>query len=185
MITHYLATTLYSSGVITPPPPTGEGLTLELVKQHLEYEDDDRDTLIQQYMNAAKAWVENYTSRKLAVSAVAQTLDSFGGYILLTRAPFVSLTGVGYVDAEGAPQTVTGARLLNGRIYPPATGWPSVSDYTGVTVTYQAGYDEVPADLISAQLLLIGDMFAGREASEWKSIDAVHALCRPYRDLLV
>ena len=186
MLTHYLATTLYSSSV-TPPPPTpiGDGLTLALVKQHLEYEDADRDALIQQYMNAATSWVENYTGKKLSVGAVTQSLDSFDAYILLNRAPFVSLTSIGYVAPDGTEATITGARLRNGRIYPPASGWPSVGDYTGVTVAYQAGYATVPADLISAQLLLIGDMFAGREASEWKSIDAVYALCRPHRDTLV
>lgn len=193
MITHYLATTLYSSGVITPPPPppsNSGGVSLSLAKQHLEYEDDDRDALIQQYINAAKSWIENYTGKNLGVAAVTQTLDSFGSYIILDRAPFVSLTSVDYIDAQGAPQAVTGARLLNGRIYPPETGWPSVSDYTGVTVTYLAGYATVPADLMSAQLLLIGHYFQSREAvnvatSVTELPLAVESLCRPYRPLQV
>lgn len=164
-------------------------VTLALAKQHLEYEDDDRDDLINQYIAAALAWVENYTGKKLSVGAVTQAVDGFGQYITLNRAPFVSLTSIAYTDTEGSPQAVTGARVLNGRIYPPETGWPSVGDYTGVTVTYQAGYSTAPADLISAQLLLVGHWFLNREAAtERPAMEndlAVEALCRAYRDMVV
>ncbi len=161
------------------------GLTLALVKQHLEYEDNDRDDLIAQYMRAAASWVENYTGKALLTREIVQTEDCFGRFVHLNRAPFVSLTSIEYIDADDAPQTLTGARVLNGRIYPPVTGWPSVSDYSGVTVTYRAGYDETPAALISAQLLLIANMFAGRESNEWKSSEAVLALCQPYRNMVL
>ena len=160
-------------------------VSLALAKQHLEYEAVDRDVLIQQYIDAAVLWVESYTGKKLTVGAVVQAENSFGHYITLNRTPFVSLTSVAYTDANNAAQTLTGAKVLNGRIYPPASGWPSVGVYTGVTVTYQAGYATTPADLVSAQLLLIGDMFAVREGGEWKSIDAVEALCLPYRAMII
>ncbi len=161
------------------------GLTLNLVKQHLEYEDNDRDDLIAQYMRAAASWVESYTGKNLTVRTTVQTENCFGSYIPLNRAPFVSLTSIQYIDTSNAPQTLTGARTLNGRLYAPTAGWPAQGDYTSVTVTYQAGYDETPADLISAQLLLIADMFAGRESNEWKSTEAVRALCQPYRAMII
>jgi hypothetical protein len=36
-------------------------ISLDLVKQHLNYDDCDRDALIQQYTDAAIGWVEKYT----------------------------------------------------------------------------------------------------------------------------
>lgn len=164
-------------------------VSLSLAKQHLEYEDTDRDGLIAQYIAAAAAWVENYTGKKLTVGEVVQSENCFGDYIQLHSAPFVSLTSIAYIDADNAPETVTGAKVLNGRIYAPDGGWPSKADYSPVTVTYQAGYVAVPADLVSAELLLIGHFFENREAaSEKPAMEialAVEALCRPHRALLV
>ena len=187
MITHYLATVLAPAFV--PPLPTPEGLTLDLVKQHLEYEDDDRNALIAQYMRAAASWVENYTGKALVQREIIQNENCFGRFIQLNRSPFASLTSIEYIDSDSAPQTLTGARVLNGRIYPPVTGWPSVGDYTGIMITYQAGYAETPADLISAQLLLIGHWFANREAANERpalQVDlAVESLCDPYRAMII
>jgi uncharacterized phiE125 gp8 family phage protein len=165
-------------------------VSLSLAKQHLEYDGNDRDSLITQYLNAAAAWVENYTGKKLAVGTVVETIDSFGGFIALHRAPFISLTSIAYTGTDDAAQTVTGARARNGRIYAPEEGWPSTADYTPITVTYQAGYATAPADLDSAQLLLIGHYFASREAAVVGTIAsemplAVEALCRPYRAVQV
>jgi uncharacterized phiE125 gp8 family phage protein len=165
-------------------------VSLSLAKQHLEYESDDRDTLITQYIGAATAWVENYTGKKLSLGAVVQSEDCFGDYIQLQSAPFVSLTSIQYIDTDNAPQVVTGAKVLNGRIYAPDGGWPSKADYSPVTVTYQAGYATVPADLVSAELLLIGHWFENREAVNVGNITselpfAVEAICRPHRALLV
>lgn len=117
-------------------------------------------------------------------------LPSFGTYIRPSRAPFVSLTSIEYVDTDDAPQTLTGARVQAGRIYAPVSGWPSLAGYSPVTLTYQAGYETTPADLISAQLLMVGHWFANREAVNVGNITtevpfAVEALCRPYRELMV
>lgn len=43
-------------------------LDLAVAKQHLEYDDDDRDALIQQYIDAAQAWVAS-NSAALALLA--------------------------------------------------------------------------------------------------------------------
>lgn len=165
-------------------------LDITLAKQHLEYEDDDRDTLIQQYIDASTAWIEQFTGKLLTVGEVVEMLPSFGTYIRPSRAPFVSLTSIEYVDTDDTPQTLTGTRVQAGRIYAPVSGWPSLADYSPVTLTYQAGYETTPADLISAQLLLVGHWFQSREAANVGNITtevpfAVEALLRPYRELLV
>ena len=177
-------------------------VTLALAKQHLEYEDSDRDALIQQYIDASKAWIEQHIGKMLTVVAVTQTERAFtgsgsfdrhsasGSYIELARGPFVSLTSIAYTDASNAAQVLTGARVQNGRVYAPLAGWPAIAPYSAVTVTYQAGYSTTPADLVSAQLLMIGHLFANRESVVVGSTAnevpmSVAALCSAYVDLLV
>jgi len=162
-------------------------VTLALAKQHLEYEASDRDDLINQYIAAAASWIENYTGKALTVGAVTDELEAFGAYIVPSRGPFISLTSIAYTDTDDASATVTGSKVVSGRIYAPTTGWPVIAENTPVTVTYQAGYATVPADLVSAQLLLIGEYFANREAgSAAPSVAAaVENLCRPYRALML
>jgi uncharacterized phiE125 gp8 family phage protein len=165
-------------------------VSLALAKQHLEYEDVDRDSLITQYIGAASAWVSNYTGKAMAIGAAVEAFDSFGDYLQLKSGPVISATSIAYIDVNDAPQTVAGFRLLGSKIFPPVGGWPSVADYSPVTVTYQAGYALTPADLVSAQLLLIGHYFANREAVNTGNIVteiplAVESLCRHYRDVLV
>jgi len=164
-------------------------LTLALAKQHLEYEDDDRNDLIEQYIEASAAWVENYTGKALSAGVVVQTVTGFPSYIVLSRGPVASLTSIQYVDTDDEPQSVTGARLVSGRVYAPVGGWPSAAEYAPITITYQAGFATPPADLVSAQLLLVGHWFANREAGTDRAISevpfAVESLCLPYRELMV
>ena len=164
-------------------------VTLALAKQHLEYEDTDRDALINQYIAASVAWVENYTGKKLALSTVVQEEKVFGNFINISRSPFVSLTSIEYTDINGVLRTVTGARIVKGRIYPPEAGWPATDDYTSLKITYQAGYLIEPSDLVSARLLLIGHFFLNREASSERPAQAIElsaqALCDPYRHVMI
>lgn len=165
-------------------------VTLALAKQHTRTTHTDEDALIQQYIDAALAWVESYTGKRMSIGAVTQTERGFGGYIKLSRGPFVSLTSVSYTDTDSVVQTLAGSRTVTGRVYPPIAGWPAAADYTPLTVVYQAGFATTPADLVSAQLLLIGHWFANREAVNVGNTAteipmAVESLCRPYRELLV
>lgn len=162
-------------------------VTLALAKSHLRVTSSTEDTLIAQYMAAALAWVEQHTSKKMAVGAVTQTVTQFGDYIPLVWGPFVSLTSIAYTDTDDVAQTVADARVRDGRIYAPVDGWPAVADYTPITVTYQAGYATVPAPLDSAQLLLIGEYFDNRNAGDASPsiAAAVESLCRPYRDAFI
>lgn len=164
-------------------------VSLALAKQHLEYEGDDRDDLIAQYIAAARAWIESYTGKRLMVSTITETVDCLYDGRPLSAGPVVSLTSVDYIDTANAAQTLAGARVLSGRIYAPVGGWPSTADYTPATIVYEAGYADTPADLVSAQLLLIGHFFANREAVSERSATevpfAVEALCAPYRGLSV
>jgi len=162
-------------------------LTLALAKKHCRVTGSDEDDLITLYLAAAVAWVETYTSKLLEPATVEQVATSFGGYIALNRGPVTELTEIAYTDTDDAPGTITDAMLVNGRVYAPADGWPSIAENTEIVLTYEAGYDPAPAPLESAALLLVGEYFSNREAGAASSAvaSAVESLCRPYRDALV
>ena len=159
---------------------------LALAKSHIRVTHDIEDTLIAQYLAAAVAWVENYTGKKLTRGTVTQEADAFGVYLpLFWGLNPVDLT-ITYTDTDDAEQTVTNAKIVRDRAYPALT-WPAVATNSVIVLEYTAGYDDVPADLDSAVLLLVGEYFANREAGDAApSIAmAVEALCRPYRALRV
>lgn len=164
-------------------------ISLSLVKQHLEYEDDDRDELIQQYIRASQSWVENFTGKPMVVQTVVEEFSQFKNPMLLSKAPIISITSIEYVDQDEQPQEVTGFRKLGSRVYEPVGGWPTNFDFTPIVVTYKAGFSDVPADLISAQLLLVAHWFENREAATESPATevalAVDSLCSPYRFLQV
>lgn len=62
-------------------------ITLAVAKEHLEYSDDDRDTMFQQYIDAAQAWVEGYTGLLLTRRTVVRRLKSCSSYYDLSYRP--------------------------------------------------------------------------------------------------
>ena len=159
---------------------------LTLAKQHLKVETTDEDALITQYLNAANAWVENYTGKLLTRREVTQEQACFDAYLPIYFGPDPASLTIAYTDADDAAQTIADALIVRDRVYPADT-WPTAADNTAVTLTYTAGFESVPADLDSAVLLLVGDSYANRETSEAAPAVsmAVEALCRPYRSLRV
>lgn len=169
-------------------------VTLALAKQHLEYEASDRDDLITQYIAAAKAHVEHHTGLLLTRRETTLRFAGFHRWLDLRVGPNPEVVSLKYVDSEGVEQTVDSEeyRLIGFRLYP-VSAFPHAPYDMAVVV--EAGYDgaangSVPADLISAQLLLIGHWFANREAVTVGTTGsevpmAVEALCRPHRLLLV
>lgn len=164
-------------------------VNLALAKQHLRVESADEDTLITTYLAAAKAWVENYTGLRLTRGAVRQVETAFAPYISLNYGPLPANVSIAYTDDVGAPQTIADAVIAGSRIYRPS-GWPSIGEATEISVSYEAGFEETPADLDAAVLLLTGHWYEHREAVNVGNITselalAVEALCRPYRAVLV
>jgi uncharacterized phiE125 gp8 family phage protein len=161
---------------------------LTLAKAQCRVTHSDEDALLEQYIASAKAWIERYTARLVAEDTVIDTFTEFGDYLVLSRGPFVSLTAVDYVDADGAEQELEGTRFRDGRIYPPTVGWPSYETFSTITVTYLAGYDvyELPEELVQAQLLLISHWYEQRSGVVVGVVSkeleyAIEALAGPFR----
>lgn len=153
---------------------------LVLAKQHLEYEDDDRDELIEQFIAAAAGWVEGYTGLLLARRSVTRRFDSGGPYRIFAG-PELVVDSVKYLDGDLVEQTIDPATytLVDNILYP-ATAWPNAR--YGLVATVTAGFDDdVPADLISAQLLYIGHLFSNRGDDKQPEPPAsAKALANPY-----
>lgn len=159
---------------------------LALAKQQVRVLHSHEDALIAVYLAAAKAWVENHTGKKLARGTVEQQEEAFGSYVPLVWGPAPQNASAAYVGATGAG-TITDARLVGARLYAPTSGWPAIDPNTPIVVSYTAGFTETPADLDAAVLLLVGDFYMNREAGAATpaTTAAVHALCSPYRAVLV
>lgn len=155
-------------------------VTLTTAKAHLRKTASDEDTIITAYLNAATAWIERFTGKKLTAGSVTETFIDFGDYIELGYLPANSVTSITYTDADGASDTVADSRLRDGRIYPPTIGWPSYETYSTITVVYNAGYATTPTELEQAQLLLVGHFYQYRDENA-PIPQAVEALCGPFR----
>lgn len=180
-----------------PPPipethmPSTSPVTVEQLQQHLDADAAD-NALLGQYNSAAVSWIEDYTVLLLSAGEVVQEFEVLAGQSHLRRWPVATITSVMYIDRAGASQELAPTSYRFTTVNRPATmvgvgALPFVPRSPGaVTVTYTAGFDTaaaVPATVVQAIYLLVGEFFKNREAGAI-SADASRALAgllRPYR----
>jgi uncharacterized phiE125 gp8 family phage protein len=177
--------------------PTEAPVTLASAKAHLRVDHSDEDTLIQALIDAAVAHLDGWSGvlgRALVTQTWRQTYDAFEDRLRLPM-PAASVTSLTYVDADGLTVTlaVEAYVLLTdalGSFVEPAHGltWPGTRDQSGaVAVTFTCGEpgSSVPAPIKAAILLMVGDLYANREAVVTGTIvtsnPTVDALIAPYR----
>jgi len=167
-------------------PLDGEAiLPLAEAKEHLRVLHEDEDGLIRALRDAAIAHIENATGMALAPTEYRWVMPRFEMRLDLPVKPATELGAVEYWDADGEAQTVTGAVLRDGLVFPPAgAAWPA--GYNRLAVTFTAGTATPPADLLAAVKLMLGHLYAHREAVNVGNIVSqmpfgVEALIQPYR----
>ena len=165
--------------VITPSAT--EPVTLEEAKLHLRVDIDDDDALIAGLITAARELAEHYTGRAFGTQTLEMALRCFpyccrrndhDRGIDLDMPPVASVTSIKYTDGAGAEQTVAPAAYslslygLAQRITPAyATYWPISQDIAdAVRIRYVTGYTNLPKAAKQALLLMIGHLYANREA---------------------
>jgi len=154
--------------VITPP--TAEPVTLEDAKLHLRVDHADEDTLISACIAAGREQAEAFTRRFIMPQTVELSLPAFPERISLPL-PFKSVVSVKHIDGDGVEQTLADVQAVNlghDAYILPAYGssWPATRNVPeAVKVRVIVGYDEVPASIRAAILLLVGEMYANREES--------------------
>jgi uncharacterized phiE125 gp8 family phage protein len=145
-------------------------VSLAQAKLHLRVETDQtlEDPLIAQYIAAATRGAEQFCERPFASAtwrALYQALVTATAPLSLRWGPAQTITTVEAMPASTDPGTpITGWRLdASGLVlWPPAEGWPAEG---GVRVTYTIGPPDpatVPADVVQAILLLVGQYYDHR-----------------------
>lgn len=192
-------------GLTLITPPSGEPVSLEEARLHLRIDSDDEDPLVAALIRAARDYVERQTGRALITQTWQFTQDRFPWYgevIRLGRAPVQSVTFVKYLNSSGVLTTLASTEYI-ADITTYGAGeivlgyqktWPTIQDQrNAITVEFIAGYGSnatsVPPSLKAAILLVLGDLYANREAQvagmTINENPTVERLLNPYRYQLV
>lgn len=166
-----------------------ELLSLSVVKKHVRLEEEytDEDELILVYMASAISIAENYIERKLN-KGQAVFPDLKGGLIgfermsvndVVSKVEVVKLEGdANVIETASYSQTKFRGEYYDLKLDNVILG-PGES-FT-VTVDYGFGSGNLPGDIKSALLLLVGDLFEKREDRNVGDNSVVKNLLRPYR----
>lgn len=169
--------------------PVVEPVTLAEARKHLRIEDDVtvEDDMISDWIVAAREACEEETGRCFVSSQWDMRVDTQSedwgvGPLYLPRSPLISVDGIYYVDEDGVEQTLTSTLYQvdlysePGRIVRAFNQlWPTMrSQMDGFRVRFTAGYpagspdtaaaENVPRRVKSAMKLMIGHLYANREA---------------------
>lgn len=175
--------------------PAASAVPLDDVRRHLRVDTDEDDGLIEIYLNAAIAYLDGaggWLGRALVAQTWRDDFDFFSPALRLSLAPILSVISVTYLDTAGSSQTIAPESYAIRHssnapelVFASGFAYPSLSDDApAISVTYSAGYEPVPAALRAAILLMVGDMYAWREAKIEGAISensTVRRLLDPYR----
>lgn len=161
-------------GLAVTTAPASTPISTAEAKTHMRISHDDDDGYIATLIAAARDYLQSVCNKTFYTTTYTLKLDKFplDDYIDMPMPPLVSVTGVSYVDAEGATQTFSsGSYTVDtyphpGRIYVDrSVGWPTTYDQrNAVTIVYVAGYATVPDNIKHAMLLLVAEWYEHRES---------------------
>lgn len=163
------------SAPVTVAPPDSEPLTLAIVKEFLAIEADEtlHDAKLGRFIAAARSQAEAITGTFMVPQTVLVTASDWSDLARLPIGPVTGLVSIEWQDVAGTLQSVTvedyeltGAGLQRGI-------WPTLGNFfpsglrrceDAIRVTLEVGYDELPAALETAMLIMVADQFAQRES---------------------
>lgn len=182
--------------VVVVTAPT-HGISLTTVKAHLRVDHTDDDALISAYVDAAVSHIDGpygWLDRAVFPQTLELRQNVFGSEaIRLPYGPATAITSVKYVDPDGVEQTLASDQYV--LTYAGAVdlaynaSWPNLrGDAEGVRIRYVAGFATRPPAILSAILLMVGDLYAFRETAQVGSVagripmsTAVENLLAPFR----
>lgn len=166
-------------GLVQVTPPTLEPLTLGQAKSQLRLYHDADDADVLEYIEAARAWWENWCRRAMMQQTWQLTMRGFpaaGEPFPLAKGAIISVDGITYRHATtGAPTVLDPSKYVadltvpNGMVEPaPSESWPQAQDHpAGVTVPFTCGYGaagaDVPSNVRQVMRLLMAHQYAQRE----------------------
>jgi uncharacterized phiE125 gp8 family phage protein len=159
----------YPATVTTPP--TDEPVSVEEARIQTKWDDSNaNDAALAIYTASARAHVEAYCGTPIAARTISIQCDAFADFARFPVVPVQSIESIGYVDSDGADQTLD-ASVYELRVdglsasiaLKVGQSWPAIQSGSRVTVSAVVGYGEVPPDIKHAILLLVGQSDSGRE----------------------
>jgi uncharacterized phiE125 gp8 family phage protein len=152
--------------VVTPAPPVSPIIGTFEMKQHLRVDHDDDDGLIEGLTAAAVAVVEGYTQRLLSQRQIVMLLPSLPGSRHPVELPGGKVSFIASVTINGAAFDGCIAAGDSPALLVPPRDWPSteLGGYP-VTVTYTAGYQVTPPDLLVAVKMVCASLYENRHNS--------------------
>lgn len=167
--------------LVTVTPPTDYPVTLEEAKAQVGLDNHDSafDALLVGLIAGATASAQEYTGARFMSQVVKLQLECFPAYdrrIDLGVYPVATVDAVTYTDEAGTVQPLEAggvdfwASVAGGQLYPwlgPSDHWPDTlpgkPDAVEITMTVGfASADAVPADIKTAILLRVGELFDRR-----------------------
>lgn len=150
-------------------------VSLDEIKQHLGVDHDDDNDLLDQLNEAATEELDGYGGvlrRCLGAQTWVLHLPCFPrGRLQLPLPPLIDVVSITYVDPTGNVQTMAEGDylVLDGPIsavdLAPGKSWASTRKQArAVSVTFVCGLDPVPARHKAIIKLVVGDLYANREA---------------------
>ena len=164
--------------VKTITAPTDEPIDSTEAKLHMAIDDSTFDTLINDYIKAARMYIEAETGRQICTATYDLIADSFGGSNTQIYLPFgqlQSITSITYTDTDGASQTLASSKYQVSDSREPAVvqpsysnNWPTTRDeLDAVKIRFVCGYgdsNETPEEIKQIALMLVAHWFEHREA---------------------
>jgi len=183
--------------------PANEPLSLAECYAHLRVDAVDSDgrpddDLILALAKAAREYCENFTGRSLALKDYEVRFAEFPDPLELPHPPFVALlNGITITDTVSDNAIDEDLYSVNDytdeiTVIEPVNSWPTVATGNTVRIRYRAGYGDeseayghVPSPIKTAMLLVLGHLYANREASTAQALSTiplgVESLLRHYR----
>lgn len=156
-------------------------MDINLVKEHLRLgSSTEEDGILNLLIAMAYQYVEKHTGTSVKKVPQTVSLDAFPqnkDAIELKYTPVISIDEITYLNPIGdlvymdLQDVHLDTRPVFPRIVLKAGGeWPSVHpDQMSINVTVTVGFDSVPEDIAVAMLLIIGHLYANREATTFGS----------------
>jgi len=165
--------------------PTYEPISANDVAEYLRVDDVAADQdLLDSLITAARQYLEQYLSRPIATQTLEEALTGWADPIVLDSS-LQSVTSIKYLDLNGVEQTLASNQYLVDTYSEPAQITPAYNvTYpelyavpNNVKVRYVAGYtsggspdlNPMPKPMRFAMMLIIGDLYANREAGGEKA----------------
>lgn len=164
--------------------PIVEPVSLAAMKAHLRVDGSESDTLINAQIIAAREYVEKEIQKALVQRTYRADIAGFDSVIYLPMYNLSSITQIQYYNTD-SPQVLT---TLDSAVYSANTAFSFIYIASGQTVestayrhdavqiTFVSGYEpstdspqdlagNVPAGIVAAIKLIVGDLFENRETN--------------------